>query len=60
MHTGVFLVLLGEGLVLRSTPLLVLVAVVVALHLFYIPLCEERGLEEESLAQVSTNRRSFS
>ena len=45
MHTGVFLVLFGEGLLLRSTPLLILVAAVVILHLFYIPLSEERGLE---------------
>jgi protein-S-isoprenylcysteine O-methyltransferase Ste14 len=45
MHTGVFLVLTGEGLLLRSTPLLVLMAAVVVLHLFYIPLSEERGLE---------------
>jgi protein-S-isoprenylcysteine O-methyltransferase Ste14 len=45
MHTGVFLVLFGEGFLLRSTPLLVLVAAVVVLHLFYIPLSEERGLE---------------
>jgi protein-S-isoprenylcysteine O-methyltransferase Ste14 len=45
MHTGVFLVLAGEGLLMRSTPLLVLVAAVVVLHLFYIPLSEERGLE---------------
>lgn len=46
MHTGVFLVLFGEGLLLRSTWLLVLVAAVVVLHLFYIPLIEERGLEK--------------
>jgi protein-S-isoprenylcysteine O-methyltransferase Ste14 len=45
MHSGVFLVLTGQGLLLRSTPLLVLVAAVVFLHLFYIPLSEERGLE---------------
>jgi protein-S-isoprenylcysteine O-methyltransferase Ste14 len=45
MHTGVFLVLFGEGLLLRSTPLLVLVSAIVILHLFYIPLSEERGLE---------------
>jgi protein-S-isoprenylcysteine O-methyltransferase Ste14 len=45
MHTGVFLVLTGEGLLLRSTPLLVLVAAIVLLHLLYIPLSEERGLE---------------
>jgi len=46
MHTGVFLVLPGEGLLLRSTWLLVIVAAVVVLHLFYIPLSEERGLEK--------------
>jgi protein-S-isoprenylcysteine O-methyltransferase Ste14 len=46
MHTGVFLVLFGEGLLLRSTWLLVLVAAIVVLHLFYIPLSEERGLEK--------------
>lgn len=46
MHTGVFLVLFGEGLLLRSTPLLVVVAAVVVFHLFYIPLSEERGLEK--------------
>lgn len=45
MHTGVFLILIGEGLLLRSTPLLIFVAAVVVLHLFYIPLSEERGLE---------------
>ncbi len=45
MHTGVFLVLFGEGLLLRSTSLLILVAAIVVLHLFYIPLSEERGLE---------------
>jgi len=45
MHTGVFLVLLGEGFLLRSTPLLILTAAMVVLHLFSIPLSEERGLE---------------
>ena len=46
MHTGVFLVLLGEGFLLRSTPLLIVTAAIVVLHLFYIPLSEERGLEK--------------
>jgi protein-S-isoprenylcysteine O-methyltransferase Ste14 len=46
MHAGIFLVLFGEGLLLRSTPLLVFAAAVVILHLFYIPLSEERGLEK--------------
>jgi len=45
MHTGVFLVLFGEAFLLRSTVLLILGAAVVVLHLFYIPLSEERGLE---------------
>jgi protein-S-isoprenylcysteine O-methyltransferase Ste14 len=46
MHTGVFFVLFGEALLLRSTWLLVLVAAVVVLHLFYIPLSEEQDLEK--------------
>ncbi len=45
MHTGVFLVLIGEGLFARSAPILVFAAAAVILHLFYIPLSEERGLE---------------
>jgi protein-S-isoprenylcysteine O-methyltransferase Ste14 len=45
MHTGVFLVLFGEGLLLRSTPLLLFAAAAVVLHLFYIPFSEERSLE---------------
>ena len=45
MHVGVFLVMLGEGLILRSAFLLVFTACAVILHLFYIPYSEERGLE---------------
>jgi protein-S-isoprenylcysteine O-methyltransferase Ste14 len=46
MHTGVFLALFGEGLLLRSSSLLILAAAAVVLHLFYIPFSEERGLEK--------------
>ena len=45
MHTGVFAVLFGEAFLLRSNALLILAAAVVIVHLFYIPLSEERGLE---------------
>jgi protein-S-isoprenylcysteine O-methyltransferase Ste14 len=45
MHSGLFAVLFGESFLLRSNGLLILAAVVVILHLFYIPLSEERGLE---------------
>jgi protein-S-isoprenylcysteine O-methyltransferase Ste14 len=46
MHTGLFGVLFGEGILLRSAGVLVLAAVVVWVHLLYIPLFEERGLEQ--------------
>jgi len=45
MITGVILVLLGEGLVLRSLALLGWAAFFTALNLLYIPLVEEPGLE---------------
>jgi protein-S-isoprenylcysteine O-methyltransferase Ste14 len=45
MHSGVFTVLYGEGLLLGSVPILIFVTAVVVLHFFYIPLSEERGLE---------------
>jgi protein-S-isoprenylcysteine O-methyltransferase Ste14 len=45
MHTGVFSVLLGEGLVLRSPAILAIAILAVLLHLLYIPLSEERDLE---------------
>ncbi len=45
MHTGVFAVLFGEAFLLRSTALLILGIGVVLVHLLYIPLSEERGLE---------------
>jgi protein-S-isoprenylcysteine O-methyltransferase Ste14 len=45
MHTGVFAVLFGEAFLLRSTAILILAVAGVIVHLFYIPLSEERGLE---------------
>ncbi|MBX3066232.1 MAG: isoprenylcysteine carboxylmethyltransferase family protein [Anaerolineae bacterium] len=46
MHTGVFSILLGEALLTGSLAIAIMWAVTVLLHLFYIPLSEERGLEE--------------
>jgi protein-S-isoprenylcysteine O-methyltransferase Ste14 len=46
MHTGVFAVMLGEGLVLRSTFILTFALFAIFSHLFYIPFSEERGLEK--------------
>lgn len=46
MHSGVFMVLYGEGLLLASMPILIFATGFVLIHLFYIPLSEERGLEE--------------
>ena len=45
MHSGVFLTLCGEGVLLGSVPIILFVMIVVVGHLFYIPLVEERGLE---------------
>ena len=46
MHTGVFAILLGEGLILRSTAILIFSAFAIFSHLFYIPFSEERDLEK--------------
>jgi len=46
MHVGVFLALYGEGVLMGSVTLLLFATAFVILHLFYIPLFEERGLEE--------------
>jgi protein-S-isoprenylcysteine O-methyltransferase Ste14 len=45
MHTGVFAVMLGEGLILGSSSILLFTGFAIILHLFYIPFSEERGLE---------------
>jgi protein-S-isoprenylcysteine O-methyltransferase Ste14 len=45
MHTGVFSVLVGEGLAFRSPTILGLAILAILLHLVYIPLSEERDLE---------------
>jgi protein-S-isoprenylcysteine O-methyltransferase Ste14 len=46
MYTGVFMALYGEGIILGSTSILVLATIFALLPLFYVPLIEERGLEE--------------
>ncbi len=46
MHTGVFVMLFGEGLLLGSPAILFFATGAVILHLFYIPLSEEKGLEQ--------------
>lgn len=46
MHVGVFSLMLGEGLILRSFSILIFVTFAIILHLFYIPFSEERGLEK--------------
>jgi protein-S-isoprenylcysteine O-methyltransferase Ste14 len=45
MHTGVFCILFGEGLILRSATMLAVATVATFVHLLYIPLSEERDLE---------------
>lgn len=45
MHIGTFLILFGEGFLLRSAAILAFAVAGVIAHLFYIPLSEERGLE---------------
>jgi protein-S-isoprenylcysteine O-methyltransferase Ste14 len=46
MYTGVIMALLGEGILLGSTAILVFAIPFVLLPLFYVPLVEERGLEK--------------
>ena len=46
MHIGVFSIMMGEGLILRSISILGFVTFAIILHLFYIPFSEERGLEK--------------
>lgn len=46
MHTGVFSILLGEALLTGSLAIAIMWAITVLIHLFYIPLSEEPGLEE--------------
>ncbi len=45
MHIGVFLALVGEGLLARAPSILVFGAAFLVVHFAYIPLVEERGLE---------------
>ncbi|MFL7869203.1 MAG: isoprenylcysteine carboxylmethyltransferase family protein [Anaerolineales bacterium] len=47
MHSGVFITLYGEGLLLGSVPILIFVTAIFVFHCFYIPLMEERWLREK-------------
>lgn len=58
MHSGIFAILFGEGLLFRSAAILVYAAAFVALHLFYIPLSEERDLEERFGEPYSRYKRN--
>lgn len=58
MILGVFLLLLGEAVLLRSVPLFFWFAVFVAGNLVYIPLVEEKGLERRFGVTYSQYRRS--
>jgi protein-S-isoprenylcysteine O-methyltransferase Ste14 len=44
MHSGVFIAMYGESLLLGSMPILIFVSAVFVFHWFYIPLMEERWL----------------
>ena len=46
MHIGVFLILIGEGIVLGSFPLILWVLLFIVVNLIYIPVIEEQKLEE--------------
>ena len=58
MHSGVFMVLYGEGLVLSSMPILIFATAFVLIHLFYIPLSEERGLEKRFGEEFRTYKKN--
>ena len=58
MHSGVFMVLYGEGLVLGSMPILIFATAFVLIHLFYIPLSEERGLEKRFGEEFRTYKKN--
>ena len=47
MHSGVFIVLYGEGLLTGSVPILIFATAAFVFHWFYIPLMEERWLTEK-------------
>lgn len=47
MHSGVFMVLYGEGILFGSVPILIFVTAAFVFHWLYIPLMEERWLAEK-------------
>ena len=58
MHSGVFITLYGEGLLFGSVPILIFVTAVFVFHWFYIPLMEERWLEEKFGEEYLTYKRN--
>jgi len=58
MHSGVFITLYGEGLLLGSVPILVFVTGVFVFHWFYIPFMEERWLREKFGEEYLTYKRN--
>ena len=58
MHSGVFIALYGEGLLLGSVPILIFVTAVFVFHWVYIPLMEERWLKEKFGEEYLTYKRN--
>jgi protein-S-isoprenylcysteine O-methyltransferase Ste14 len=58
MHSGVFMVLYGEGLMFASMPILIFATAFVLIHLLYIPLSEERGLERRFGEEFKTYKKN--
>ncbi len=54
MYSGVFLVLYGEGIMLGSLAILIYATLLEMVPLFYVPLVEERGLEQRFGADYRT------
>jgi protein-S-isoprenylcysteine O-methyltransferase Ste14 len=60
MHSGVFITLYGEGLLLGSIPILIFVTGAFVFHWFYIPLMEERWLKEKFGEEYLLYKRNVS
>ena len=58
MHSGVFLALYGEGLLLGSIPILIFATAAFVFHWVYIPLMEERWLKEKFGEEYLTYKRN--
>jgi len=58
MHSGVFMVLYGEGLLCGSIPILIFATAAFVFHWFYIPWMEERWLKERFGEEYLTYQRN--